>query len=119
MSPGSTAGSWGGSEGFVVLSYPGLQWVTRTPVGGMGRLHLLLTQVLLSQDTFANTPRSPLPAPEYHGSMEVTPGMDLRPHPALSGLGLVKRPAFSCAAPGSGSFLFSGWRPGGFCPSSS
>lgn len=79
------------------------------PCRGMGRLHLLLTQVLLrSQDTLANTPRNALYLlPEHRGSMEVTPGMDLRPHPALSGLGLVQRPAFSCADLGSGSFLSS------------
>lgn len=83
-----------------VLSRP--QWVARR-----GRLHLLLTQVLLpSQDTLASTPRDALYLlPEYRGSMEVTPGTDLRPHPALSGLGLVQRQAISCAAMGSGSFL--------------
>ena len=83
-----------------VLSRP--QWVT-----WWGRLHLLLIQVLLpSQDTLASTPRNALYLlPEHRGSMEVPPGMDLRPHPVLSGLGLVQRPAISCAATGSGSFL--------------
>ena len=65
------------------------------PHGGRGRLHLLLTQVLLpSQDTLADTPRNALYLlPEHRGSMEVTPGMGLKPHPAFSGLGLVQRPA--------------------------
>ena len=65
------------------------------PHGGRGRLHLLLTQVLLpSQDTLADTPRNALYLlPEHRGSMEVTPGTGLKPHPAFSGLGLVQRPA--------------------------
>ena len=65
------------------------------PHGGRGRLHLLLTQVLLpSQDTLADTPRNALYLlPEHRGSMEVTPGTDLKPHPAFSGLGLVQHPA--------------------------
>ena len=65
------------------------------PHGGRGRLHLLLTQVLLpSPDTLADTPRNALYLlPEHRGSMEVTPGTDLKPHPAFSGLGLVQHPA--------------------------